>query len=115
MLARVLAPLLVFFLTTANVQAEPRVMGIALQCDNEPGTILDMVQEKYGELPFATAEGIVQNITGTWQPGVVVQTVNPTAFSFSIIIIDPVTGTECLLLAGNSFAPALFEPEGDPM
>jgi hypothetical protein len=116
MLERVLALLLgTLFLTTAPAQAEPRMMGIALHCDDEPGTIIQMVQEKYGELPFATAEGIVQNITGRWQPGTIIQTVNPEELSFSIIIIDPISGVECLLLAGNSFAPALFEPKGDPM
>lgn len=118
MLGRVLAPLLVFFLATASAdetKAEPRMMGIALQCDSEPGKIVNMVQEKYGEIPFATAEGIVQNITGAWQTGIVIQTVNPTAFTYSIIISDPISGTECLLLAGNKFAPALYEPQGDPM
>ena len=118
MLARVLAPLLVFFLATASAdetKAEPRMMGIALQCDSEPGKIVQMVQEKYGEIPFATAEGIVQNITGAWQAGIIIQTVNPEARSLSIIISDPISGTECLLLAGKKFAPALFEPEGDPM
>ena len=115
MLARVLAPLLVFFLATASAKAEPRMMGIALQCDNEPGKIVQMVQEKYGELPFATGQGIVQNISGAYQSGIVIQTVNPEERSFSIIISDPISGTECLLLAGNSFAPALIEPKGDPM
>jgi len=115
MLGRVLAPLLVFFLTTASANAEPRMMGIALQCDTEPGKIVQMVQEKYGELPFATGQGIVQNISGAYQSGIVIQTVNPEERSFSIIISDPISGTECLLLPGNSFAPALIEPKGDPM
>ena len=88
MLARVLAPLLVFFLATASAKAEPRMMGIALQCDNEPGKIVQMVQEKYGELPFATGQGIVQNISGAYQSGIVIQTVNPEERSFSIIKID---------------------------
>lgn len=119
MLARVLAPLLVFFLATASAdetKAEPVMMGIALQCDSQPGKIIQMVQDKYGEIPFATAKGIVQNITGRWQSGIIIQTVNPQARSFSIIIQDPQGGTECLLLAGNSFAPVLnVVPEGDPM
>jgi hypothetical protein len=115
MLARVLTVLLVFFLATSSAKAEPRMMGIALQCDNEPGKIVQMVQEKYGELPFATGQGIVQNISGAYQSAIVIQTVNPEERSFSIIISDPISGTECLLLAGNSFAPALNEPEGDPM
>lgn len=118
MLARVLAPLLVFLLATASADetnAEPRMMGLALRCDSEPGKIVEMVQGEYGELPFATGEGIVQNVTGIWQSGIVIQTVNPEERSFSIIISDPISGTECLLLAGKKFAPALFEPVGDPM
>jgi hypothetical protein len=91
------------------------MMGIGLHCDTEPGKIVQMVQEKYGELPFATGQGIVQNITGAWQSGIIIQTVNPEERSFSIIISDPISGVECLLLAGNSFAPALIEPKGDPM
>jgi len=115
MLARILAPLLVFFLATASLaQAEPRMMGIALQCDSEPGKIIQMVQDKYGEIPFAVAEGIVQNITGRWQSGIIIQTVNPEAQSFSIIIQDPQGGTECLLLAGSKFSPALVIP-GDKL
>ena len=116
MLARVLAMLLALSLTT-QAQAEPRMMGITLQCDNESGRILEMVQSgNYQELPFASAQGIVQNITGRWQAADVVMTVNPDSRSFSIVIIDPNSGTECLLLAGQKFGPIveqqyLVEPE----
>lgn len=115
MLGRVLAPLLGALFLTTPAQAEPTMMGIALHCDSQPGKILEMVQEKYGELPFATAEGVVRNITGPWQTGVIVQTVNPQSLTFSIMIIDPISGTECLLLAGSKFAPAMIAPKGDPM
>ena len=115
MLARVLAMLLALGLTT-NAQAEPRMMGIALQCDDESGTILSMVQDKFEELPFASAEGIVQNISGRWQAAQVIMTVHPDTRTYSVVIIDPNSGTECLLLAGTGFGGIveqqyLVEPE----
>lgn len=115
MLARVLAVLLALCLTT-HAQAASRMMGIALQCDDESGTLLSMVQDKYNELPFASAEGLVQNISGRWQTAQVVMTVDPDSRSYSIILIDPNSGTECLLLAGQKFGGIveqqyLTEPE----
>ena len=117
MLARVLAPLLVFFLATASAndtKAEPMLMGTMLQCDNEPGKIISMVQEKYGEIPFSTAQGVIQSINGSWMQAEVVTTINPSSMSYSVIIIEPGSGTECLLLAGSNFAPA-FSVQGDPL
>jgi hypothetical protein len=113
MLARVLALLLALCLTT-QAQAEPRMMGIALQCDNEAGKIITMVQEKYQEIPFATAQGLVQNITGKWQAAEVVVFMHPESRSFSVILIDPNSGTECLLLAGQGFT-GISEVLGDPL
>ena len=118
MLARVLAVLLVFFLATASAdetKADPAMMGTLIQCDTEPGNIIGMVQEKYGEIPFSTATGVVQNINGRWHSAEVLMTINPTSYSYSVIIREPDTGLECLLLAGQNFAPAYVEPLGDPM
>ena len=117
MLAKILAPLLVFFLATASAdetKAEPMLMGTMLQCDNEPGKIISMVQEKYGEVPFSTAQGVIQGISGSWMKAEVVTTINPSSMSYSVIIIEPDSGTECLLLAGSNFAPA-FSVQGDPL
>ena len=119
MLARVLAPLLVFFLATASAdetKAEPMIMGTMLQCDSTPGKIISMVQDKYGEIPFSTATGIIQDIKGRWLQAEVYITINPSSMSYSVIVIEPNTGLECLLLAGRNFQPAFTEvPEGDPM
>ena len=117
MLARVLAVLLVFVLATAvadQTKAEPMIMGTMLQCDTEPGKIIGMVQDKYGEVPFSTAQGIIQSINGSWMQAEVVTTINPSAMTYSVIIIEPSSGTECLLLAGTNFAPA-FSVQGDPL
>jgi hypothetical protein len=117
MLARVLTVLLGLFLATAvadETLAEPMLMGTMLQCDNEPGKIISMVQEKYGEIPFSTAQGVIQNINGSWMKAEVVTTINPSSMSYSVIIIEPDSGTECLLLAGSNFAPA-FSVQGDPL
>lgn len=114
MRARVLAVLLGLFLTPAtSATAENLLMGIALQCESEPGKILELVQEKYGETPLAVGQGVLQNITGKWQGAEVLMTVNPESKSYSIIIRDPVSGVECILLAGNNFKPAYAE--GTPL
>ena len=101
------------FLTLTPAHAEPMIMGSMLHCDSESGKIISMVQEKYGEIPLATAQGIIQQINGRWVQADVVTTINPTSMSFSVIIIDPATGLECLLLAGQNFRPA--GPQGEPL
>lgn len=104
MLARVLALLLALTLTTA-LQAEPQRLPIILHCDDAPGTIISMVQDKYGELPFTTGEGVVQLYTGEWLKLEIITTVNPTTGTFSVIGVEPNTSSECMLLAGGKFAP----------
>jgi len=112
MLGRVLAVLLgTLILTTGQAKAESLMMGIALQCDSEAGKIMAMVQDKYGEQPFAQAEGLIQNINGKWQKAFVYTFINPHKGSYSIIISDPVSGIECLMLAGEKFMPIV---QGDP-
>lgn len=108
MLGKVLAVVLGLFLmsTTAHSQSQLR-MGIALECDSKVQNMLDLVQDKYGEQPFVTGQGLVQNITGKWQAAEVMMLVNPESKSFSVIIMDPVSGLACMLLAGQKFGVAL--------
>jgi len=114
MQARVLAVLLGLFLTpVTSAKAENLLMGIALQCESEPGKIIELVQEKYGEVPMAIGQGILQNISGKWQGAEVLMTVNPETRSYSVIVRDPVGEVECILLAGNNFEPAYAE--GTPL
>ena len=105
MLGRILAVLLVFVLAT-SAHAEPKMMGVITQCDDEPGKVMQMVQERYNELPFSIGEGVIQNIQGAWIRGEMLMFVNPSSGSYSIILREPATGVECLLLAGGKLRPA---------
>lgn len=91
---------------TNNAQAEPMAMPIVLSCDTEPGKIVHMVQEKYGEFPFFVGEGIFMMMNGKWNKAQVLSTANPTSGTFSIMIVEPTTGTECMLIVGSNLAPA---------
>ena len=104
MLARVLAVLLGLVLAT-SAQADPQRLPIILHCDDAPGTILSMVQQRYGEQPFAQGEGVVQLATGDWIELEILTMVNPSTGSYSIIGREPITGTECMILAGAKFGP----------
>lgn len=117
MLARVLAPLLGLFLATftaaSAANAAQSVMPIMLQCDTDPGKVLGMVSNQYGELALAQGEGIVQSaISGRFQPAEIYITVNPQTLSYSVIAVDPQSGTECLLMVGSNFRPV---SHGDPL
>jgi len=107
MLARVLAPLLGLFLMIAaqTVKADPTVMGLMLRCESKPGDMFKMVQEKYGEIPFSSSTGIIQDVQGRWLQANIYMFINPTTFSYSIIAVDPVSETQCMLLAGKEFKP----------
>jgi hypothetical protein len=112
MLGRILTVLLGIFLATP-ISAEPVSMGIILQCESESGKMFDLTQSKYGEIPLASGEGIFMSLTGQWKNAHMFMTVNPETKSYSIIIVDPETGTECMLLPGGNFRPITM-PQGDP-
>ena len=103
MLRRIPTALLGIFLTVPfNAQAEQFVMPIGLRCDTDVNNIIDMVQTKYGELPFATSESLVQVVPqGSWLPGITMQFINPSSGSFSLIMMDEDTGAGCLVIAGQ--------------
>ena len=93
---------------TNSVQAEPQPVQaqVTLACDMDVANILGLVQTKYGEIPFATATGIMQlTQNGQWISGNVVQTINPQSKSFSMILMDPATGMGCMIIAGRDFLP----------
>jgi len=112
MLGRLLTVLLGIFLTTP-ISAEPLSMGVILQCESESGKMFDLTQSKYSEIPFAAGEGIFMSLSGQWKNAHVFMTVNPDTKSYSIIIVDPDTGIECMLMPGGNFRP-LGMPQGDP-
>ncbi len=109
MLGRLAALLLGSILAVTNsAQAEkqPVLMPVALACDMDVQNILGLVQSKYGEIPFATAKGILQLAqNGQWINGDVIQTINPESLSYSLIIMDPSTGMGCMVIAGRDFTP----------
>lgn len=107
MLARVLAPLLGLFLmiVATPIKADPKVMGLQLQCESTPGLMFEMVQEKYGEMPFSSGRGIIQSISGQWLEAEIYMFINPTKGSYSVIAVDPGSGLQCMLLAGQQFKP----------
>lgn len=107
MLGRLSALLLGSILAiTNNVNANPMVMPIILQCESEGGKMLSMVQEQYGEIPFFTAKGLFQGPDGKWNESILISTVNPSNNNFSLVMVDPVSGAECLLMAGSELRPA---------
>ena len=91
---------------TTSVKAEQKLFPVLLPCNTEPSSILNLVQDKYEELPFATAQGLVQSQDGEWFNGLVIQTVNPETRTFSVIWIDPQSGAECMVTTGKDFTPA---------
>jgi hypothetical protein len=103
MLGRLSAVLLGIFLAVPiNAQAEQFVMPIGLRCDTDANNIIDMVQTKYGEIPFASSQTLVQVVPqGGWLPGVTMQFINPSSGSFSLIMMDENTGAGCLVIAGQ--------------
>lgn len=107
MLGRLSALLLGLFLTISNnVNAEPMVMPVLLICDSESGEIINMTQEEYGEIPFFQGQGVFQTQNGQWNTAIILSTVNPDTRTYSIIMVDPISGAECILLVGSQFAPA---------
>jgi hypothetical protein len=107
MLGRLSALLLGSILAVTNsVQAaqQPVQVEVTLACDMDVSNILELVQTKYGEVPFATATGLMQLTNGgRWISGNIVQTINPQSNSFSLIMMDPETGMGCMIIAGRDF------------
>lgn len=107
MLGRLSALLLGSFLAvTSNAIAEPMVMPIILSCDSEPGRLLNDVQKDYGEQPFFQGKGIFRTPDGEWNNTMILTLANPSSGTFSIIMVDVVSGAECLLMVGNELRPA---------
>lgn len=107
MLARVLIVLLGLGLTAVPASAEPMILPMITHCDNEPGKIMSMIQERYQEQPFAQGSGVIQNLKGEWMQVNVYTFLNPQTQSFSMVAVEPQTQIECLLFAGKDFAPII--------
>ena len=46
------------------------------------------------------------SVQGKWNKDQVISTANPTSGTFSIILVEPLSGMECMLLPGSKLAPA---------
>jgi hypothetical protein len=115
---RLFAMLVLFcsLLSTATVAEEPKkesapapaptvILYTASQC-GPVNDISHMLKDKYGEIPFAIGNGLVtlaQN--GAIVKATLVFTVNPETKTFTVNGVMP-DGNTCLLMSGNSFAPA---------
>jgi len=105
MLDRALAMLLGLFLTTSLAIAEPAMMGTVTNCETENGKMLQLVQEKYGEIPLSRAMGLIQSINGKWMEVEVYIFLNPESKSYSVIALEPESGIQCLVIAGGGMEP----------
>ena len=94
-----------------NAYAEPRRLAVILECDTDLADILNMVQLKYYEKPFAQGKMLLQvmmpNGVTQWQEADMLMLVNPTApdRSFSVIAGFP-NGHGCVLVPGKEFSPS---------
>lgn len=99
--------------STANI-AQATVLPLATiqNCETEPGKIFEMVQTRYGEIPFLQGKTMIQAFPSLdWLEGDFYMTFNPSTGTFSIIVVDPSSGMECLWLGGGA-VPAVVQ--GDP-
>ena len=112
MLGRALALLLGLFLA-AGVSAESAPMMSVQFCElDEAGKTFSVAQDQYGEIPFLEADTFVTTPQGTFLQANMYLLVNPETKTFSIILVDPVTGVECLWLAGGELEPSV---QGEPL
>ena len=108
MFIQTLALSFILVLASSIAQAEPVPFATVQQCETEDsGKIFDLVQNQYSEIPFLEGTTIVQTIQGTWIGADFYMLMNPETRSFSIILVDPSSGIECLWLAGENAAPSL--------
>ena len=77
------------------------------ECDSNPQNIIDLVQEKYNEVPFVEGQGGIISLNGQYMVAEFKMFLNPDTKSFSIVTIDPVTGAGCLYFAGNNLKPSI--------
>jgi hypothetical protein len=99
-----------------QAQAAPAPIATIQQCELEsPGAIFQMVQDKYGEVPMLQGKTMVQSVRGPYLNANLYMFMNPETRTYSIILVDPNTGMECLWLAGGELAPIYSGEQGEPM
>lgn len=87
-------------------EQQPLPFASVQWCEPQAGKMFDMVQDKYGEQPFLQGEATVQTLQGQWIKGNFYMLMNPDTRTFSVILVDPESGLECLWLAGGKVKPS---------
>ena len=89
----------------------PEDQIIILYTANQCGPVKNiskMLSEKHGEVPFAIGNGLITLAqTGAIIKSTLVLTVNAETKTFTVNSVMP-DGNTCLLMSGNSFAPAQY-------
>jgi len=111
-----LAAVFFLFLLVANSKASianERQFLSVLDCDSDAGVVLNLLDEKYKEIPFAEATGIVRNgQTGRFYTSYVILYVNPETKTWTLVSIFDDDGTGCIVQSGKDFRPATL-PQGE--
>jgi len=82
-----------------------KLFPVMLECDGEPEKIFSLVQNKYGEEPFASGNILVRSaVTGQFFEAQAFMLVNPDTKSFSLIGMFA-DGSGCMIINGNTFSP----------
>ena len=95
-----------------TVRAETLPMATVQYCETEPGKMFEGIQDKYGEIPFIEGRATVQSLQGKYLEANMYMLMNPETRTFTIILVDPTSGLECLWLAGGDIEPSVG---GDPI
>tara|TARA_B100000780_G_scaffold261427_1_gene213857 strand:+ start:1058 stop:1558 length:501 start_codon:yes stop_codon:yes gene_type:complete len=108
-------------------RVEQVILFIAAQCV-PLSQMAEMLEKKYGELPFVVGNGLITLAAGKNKGAVantkLVLTVNPKTNTFTVTGLMPDKMT-CLIMSGEKFAPAMlpkqkpknlnYLPKGDPV
>lgn len=70
-----------------------------------PEAVLLLLQEEYGEIPFAQGPGAVSSLDGTPLPGNMVLYVNPETLTFTVTLMNPAGTAQCMIMNGEDFSP----------
>ena len=115
---RVLTVVTLFFLSVQIASAQDitpdqqpekthKLFPVMFECDEKPEKIFSLVQNKYGEKPFASGNVLIRSaVTGQFFEAQAFMLVNPDTASFSLIGIFA-DGSGCMIINGNTFSPYL--------
>lgn len=106
-MCKIAAACLFLLAVFSTAQADEMSLPTVAQCDTDPKNILKVVEEQYDEVPFVEGDGGIISVNGQYMVTQFYMYLNPESKSFSIVIIDPITGAGCLYFAGNNLIPSV--------